>query len=332
MKNKLLNLIAKNKFLKEMAFGIAYFPGINALYKKIYINNIFRKLAKFKLSDLMISIEPANICNSRCAMCPYQKMTRPKETMPMELFKKIVDDCIKEGIKNFNLNFYNEPFLDPLIFERIQYLKSKNLRASLYSNGSVVNEAMAEKILESGLDEINFSFDSIRKETYEKIRIGLNFKETLDNILNLIKKKKGFGLKRPRIRVVLVKQELNKDEVEDYKNFWKGKADMIVIGTDDNRNETSELFGSLRKKTIPFPCRKLWREMVVMSDGKIPLCCIDYDGKVILGDFKIQTLREIWESEKFKKIRELHLNFQADKIPVCVSCLHPYRMNLRSWW
>jgi len=41
--------------------------------KKIYRNYIHEKLKKFKLSDLMISIEPSNICNGKCIMCPYQK-------------------------------------------------------------------------------------------------------------------------------------------------------------------------------------------------------------------------------------------------------------------
>ena len=41
-----------------------------------------------------------------------------------------------------------------------------------------------------------------------------------------------------------------------------------------------------------------------MSNGKVALCCIDSDGKELLGDFNSQSLREIWENEKFKEIRK----------------------------
>lgn len=332
MKNKLLNLIAKNNFLKELSFESIYLPGVNHIYRKIYAWNISRKLADFKLSDLIISIEPTNVCNSKCAMCPYQKMTRPKETMAMDLFKKIVDDCVKNGIEKFNLNFYNEPFLDLLIFKRISYLKSNGLKVKLYSNGSIVDAEKTEKILKSGLDEIIFSVDGAKKETYEKIRIGLDFNATVSNILRLIKRKNESGLKTPRILVAFVRQDINKNEVKDFQEFWEDKADKTIIAFDDNRNETSPFFKNGMINLTAFPCKKLWTELVVMSNGKIPLCCIDCDGKVILGDFKTQTLAEIWNSAGFKKIRDWHLNFKSGWIALCRNCVHSYRMNLRSWW
>jgi len=318
-------------FLKELIFWVVYMPGINRIYRAVYKKQIKNKLAEFKLSDLIVSVEPSNICNSKCVMCPYPKMTRSKEIMAIDLFRKIVDDCYNEGVRNFNLNFYNEPFLDTLIFDRIKYLKSKGLKVSLYSNGSVVNESIYDKIFESGIDRISFSVDGVKKETYEKIRKGLNFEETTKNIIGLIKRKRDKGFLHPKIRVVFVRQKDNKNEVGEYKNFWKDKADSIVISTDDNRNSNSGFFKYLRSKK-PFPCRKIWTETIVMSNGKVALCCIDADGEVVLGDFNKQTLRQIWESAKFKKIREFHLNYEADKITLCKNCLHPYRMNLKSWW
>lgn len=330
--NKILEFVSENNLLKNLSFSAVYLPGINHIYRKIYKKQIVKKLREFKLSDLIISIEPSNVCNSKCAMCPYQKMTRQKETMAMDLFRKIVDDCVKNGIEKFNLNFYNEPFLDPLIFERIAYLKSNGLKVKLYSNGSVVDAEKTEKIIKSGLDEIIFSVDGAKKETYEKIRIGLDFDATVSNILCLIKRRNESGLKIPRILVAFVRQDINKNEIKDFQEFWKDKADKIIIAFDDNRNETSPFFKNGEINLMAFPCRKLWTELVVMSNGKVPLCCIDCDGKVALGDFKTQTLAEIWNSAGFQKVRDWHLNFESSRIALCRNCVHSYRMNLRSWW
>ena len=63
---------------------------------------------------------------------PISQNGATKKVMGIELFKKIVDDCFSEGIRNFNLNFYNEPFLDPLLFERVKYMKSKGLKVSFF--------------------------------------------------------------------------------------------------------------------------------------------------------------------------------------------------------
>ena len=328
---KIFKKAADNNFLKELFFTIIYLPVINPLYRKIYDIKIRKRVVNFKLADLIVSIEPSNTCNARCVMCPYNKMTRPKEIMPIELFKKIVDDCLREGVKNFNLNFYNEPFLDPLIFERIKYLNLKSVRVKLFSNGSTLNKEKAEELLKSGLDEVVFSVDSHIKEVYEKIRKGLNFDAVVSNISYLMNRRNQLKLTKPRVKVVFVRQKENKAELEGYKKFWRDKVDKIIISFDDNRNATSEFF-SKHQKRMPFPCNKLWAELNVVSSGKVALCCIDYDAQEIIGDFKKQSLKEIWNGEKFQNIREKHLSYQANKILLCNSCVHPYRLNLRSWW
>ncbi|MDP3902167.1 MAG: radical SAM/SPASM domain-containing protein [bacterium] len=320
----------KNK-LKDFFFSAVKLPIFSFIYRKIYSIAIRNKLNDFKLSDMIVTIEPSNVCNSRCVMCPYPNMTRPKIVMTMELFKKIVNDCVQNGIGKFNLNFYNEPFLDPMIFERIKYLKSKNVRTQLFSNGSVLDDEKIDKIIESGLNDIRFSVDGAKKETYEKIRKGLSFEQTTANILKLIERKKELKSQSPCVAVVFVRSMDNEKEQEEFKKFWHGKADKVIISFDDNRNNTSNFFTKNRFGAT-YPCLRLWTEVVVMSDGKVALCCIDFDGSVVVGDFKNQNLQEIWNEERYNKIRNKHLKYKADEIPLCKKCTHPYRMNILSWW
>lgn len=317
----------KNGFLKAISL-----PVFGVLYRKIYSFPIKKKLKNFRLSDLIVTIEPSNICNSACVMCPYPKMTRPKKAMPMELFKKIVDDCVSQGVNKFNLNFYNEPFLDPMIFDRIKYLESKGVRTQLFSNGSVLDGDKIDKIIESGLNDVKFSVDGVKKETYEKIRKGLNFEKTVSNILALINRKKELKSLSPCVSVVFVRSAGNMEEEEEFKKFWNGRADKIVVSFDDNRNDTADISSVKKSSAKAYPCLRLWRELVVTSDAKVALCCVDFDGSAVVGDFSKQTLEEIWNSEKFVKIRKKHLLYKTDEIPLCRKCFHPYRMNVTSWW
>ena len=317
--------------IKDIFLKMANMPLSGFLYRKIYSQAVKRGVNNFKISDLIITIEPSNTCNSSCVMCPYPKMTRPKTVMPMDLFKKVVDDCVSNGINKFNLNFYNEPFLDPMIFERIEYLKLKGVRIQLFSNGSVLDDGKIDKIIKSGLNDIKFSVDGFKKETYEKIRKGLNYEKTVSNILKLIERKKELKSPSPCVAVVFVRSADNEGEQEGFKKFWSGKADKIIISFDDNRNDTST--DDLKNKpAVAYPCRRLWKELVVMSNGKAALCCVDFDGSVILGDFNSQSFMEIWNGAKFEKIREKHLMYKANEIPLCKKCAHPYRMNITSWW
>jgi len=326
---RMFKVISKNNFLRNIVFDFINFPIINSFYKKLYRNRINKKLNNFKLSDLMISIEPLNTCNAQCIMCPYQKMTRKKEIMPMDFFKKIVNNCLLYGIKDFNLNFYNEPFLDSFIFERIKYLKSNGVRVQLFSNGSIIDNEKIKKLLESRLDEIIFSIDGVKKETYESIRKGLVFEKTINNILKLIQQKRDLSLEKPKIKLNFVKQKLNETELKEFRSFRVDKVDKIYVSLDDGRNEIPELFEEDKRNLTSFPCVRFWHELIVMSNGRVPLCCVDYDGKIILGDFNTQSLKEIWDSDNFKRIRQLHLDFKADKIPLCKKCVNSYRRNIR---
>ena len=141
------------------------------------------------MANLTVSVEPSNLCNSRCAMCPYPKNGATKKVMGMELFKKLLTIVSAKEFAILILIFYNEPFLDPLLFERVKYMKSKGLKVSFFPNASVLNESMHEKIFESGIDTISFSVDGAKK-TYEKIRIGLDFDKTVKKYFESIRGEK----------------------------------------------------------------------------------------------------------------------------------------------
>lgn len=334
IKKHISRALTERDSVKRIVYGAINTRPFDALYRLWYNRAVRRRLADFTLRKLMVTIEGFNGCNARCVMCPYKIMTRPKEVMSMELFEKVVNDCVGHGITEYNLNFYNEPLLDPLVFERVRYLKNKNLHVKFFSNGSVMDEKRMDGIFASGIDIINFSVDGASREVYEKIRVGLQYDRMLHNINWILEERKKRGVTHPQINLVYTRQNLNWDEVDQFRQMWAGKVDNIYFSLDDNRNETAPLNVMLAVKRAPvaYPCLKLWSEIVVMSNGKVALCCIDYDGKVIIGDFNTQTLEGIWNSSVYRNIRKLHLQYQADKIQLCKSCLHPWRLNVHSWW
>lgn len=329
-----IHFLRHKQVLKDLIYFGINLSVISWIYKKMYYKAIKEAVESFKLSDLSVSIETTNTCNLKCIMCPYEKMTRPKEIMPTELFKKIVDDCTSQGITNYNLNFYNEPFLDPSIFERIKYLKSKNCKVKLYTNGFVLEPGKWDQLFESKIDQLNFSFDALTAATYEKIRRGSDFNTVKNNILNLIEERNRRHLIYPKICLVYVRQKDNFHETKSFEEYWKPYVHKIFFSQDDARLDCKDKksFLILRQKKHFYPCRKLWQEITVVSSGKVVLCCMDFDASVCLGDFKRQTLSEIWSGAVYSNIRELHLNFVAHEINYCNSCPHVHRQNARSWW
>ena len=84
-------------------------------------------------------------------------------------------------------------------------------------------------------------------------------------------------------------------------------------GQSDNRNEILTLKSSC---LLPF------NKIVVQPDGKVPLCCCDPFGKVILGDLNTAKLVDIWNGKKAKEIREILYKKENSRknLELCKQC------------
>lgn len=322
------NFAKSHTYLEDLIFRIINVPVLNTIYKTVYMHHIKSVIKK---QSLFITLEPYNICNLRCIMCPYPKMKRKKELMSMDLFKKIIDEAKDLGCTIVTLQVYSEPLLDPLLINRIRYIKSKGMKAGFFTNAILLNEKMALKILKLGVDFIKFSVDAGNKEDYEKIRVGGNWETVKNNIISFYKERKRRGLEKPKISIFMIKQIFNEKNIKSHKDFWSKWSDEINISTVDNRAEGKISKSFLKKYKKPYPCFTP-NHLTILSNGKVVMCCLDYEGRMVLGDLKTQTLKNIIESEKFKRIQSLHMGFNGDKLKMCKNCTRLYRNSAFYWW
>lgn len=302
------------------------------VYNSLYNKKIRKTIEKLeKKYPMGVDIGTTNLCNAACIMCPHSKLKK-MGTMDMKLYKKIIDNCQRLGIKIITLSFFGEPLLDKTLIKKIEYAKEKDMAVAFYSNASLLDEKWAEKLINSGLDSITISFDGYSKGTYEKIRKKLKFETTKSNILGLIKMKNKLNRKNPKINLVLVELEENKNEIKQFYKEWKDKVDSINIinmrnwANDIQKAGTKESF-HFNKKLKRKPCALIWLKMVVDWNGDVVLCCDDWNHSTILGNLKKQTIEEIWKGEKLRKIRGAHLKGEFYKVPLCSGC------NKKSvWW
>lgn len=264
----------------------------------------------------IVNVETLNICNLRCRHCPYTSMTRKKEVMSLEVFRKVIDDSKDIGIRIANLNIYGEPLLDKLLFDRIDYCRGKGMEVQFTSNGTLLDWDMARKVAEHKVDRIYFSFDSPNKEIYEQIRVGAHFLDVHYNIMGL-----RILDSRPKIIIVAVMQDLNLGEENRIKRMWRPIADQIQTWPVDNRRDIGK--GVQRSH---WPCHRVFKEVNILSNGLVALCCLDYDGQEIIGDSKKETLKEIWN--RTSNIRKLHLQGKRSLIKLCRGCELPQREKL----
>ena len=266
-----------------------------------------------------VRIESTNMCNADCVTCPREEMTRKPGTMEMDLYEKIIRECSRYKIRCLHLHNFGEPLLDKLLSERIRIAKKAGLkRVKIISNGSLLTEEKTRELIESGLDELKISIDGHSPETFEKIRKKLKYADVVENIRQFIKIRDGQGSATPRLTLNFVRSKDNQSEEKAFIQYWRGKVDSISI--DKVHNWGIQYLNPLKKSVIRKPCLRVWNTFTVLWNGDVALCCLDYDGKVILGNLEQESFQDIWQGEKLRRIRQYHIQADLSQIPICENC------------
>jgi radical SAM protein with 4Fe4S-binding SPASM domain len=163
--------------------------------------------------------------------------------------------------------------------------------------------------------------------------VNLKFRSVEKNIINFMKKRREMGASKPYVYMSCVYTAKDFDKKEFLKK-WKNTVDSIFI-------MPAEKWGSLESDDIPYeklpytpkewPCKRLWMNIWIACNGDVNICCKDYNSSTVIGNLKESSLMEIWQGEKFKKMRELHSQGKFDKIPICKGCGALVR-NSVMWW
>ena len=261
----------------------------------------------------IVQIESTNLCNAKCVFCPRDDMDRRQGVMDMALFRKIVDECASLGVTHVRVHNYGEPFLDRELVEKVRYAKAKGIaEVGMISNGSLITEDLARGMIEAGLDAINISVDAAGKEVFEKTRVHLDYDTVINNVRTLARLRDELGRKRPKLILSFVRQNNSAEEAQ-FIAEWSRIADKIHI------TELHNWAGTLNSKSdVSYPCYRMWLTFTVLWDGRVSLCCADFDGRHVLGDLRTSSIAEVWNSPAYLAVRRQQLESGGPEI--CRTC------------
>jgi MoaA/NifB/PqqE/SkfB family radical SAM enzyme len=282
---------------------------------------------------LHLDFDPTNRCNLRCSMCPRTIYLKEGKThwapkglgdMDIVLYKGIIEHSSPLGLKSVKLNFLGEPLMYPKICEMISIAREHNLYVMINTNAVLLDESMSHNLLNSGLTDIFFSFDSPYPSVYEDIRKGASFERTIHNIRRFMEIKDSLGKFEVQTRASMVLPEdtsFHREIKEDYIKLFRdlGVAEIgfglpTVVGR--NYQELNLM--------DDFSCPDLFRRLFVFYDGIVGPCCGDWERRLIMGDANKESIYQIWNSEAYKRLRDLHKNKGYKNVPACRDCSVPY--------
>jgi len=278
---------------------------------------------KFPLSfPTHIDLEINSNCCYKCIFCPHGtgEMRNDMPVMNFETVKKILDELGQNKVYSVKLNWRGEPGLHPQLAEIVAYAKKVGIKeVQINTNAFPFNEEKIRDLINAGIDRVIFSIDATTPELYAKIRIGGDFNKVVNNIKTFYRVRKELKRQKPFIRVQMVRTELNKHQVEDFKKMWQSIADDVRISDVTNRGQGDNLQVGDQFSTGRVCCPQPWQRMVISCEGKVLMCCSDWFEKYPLGDANKNSLKEIWNGEKIKAARELLKQVNYNFEP-CKSC------------
>lgn len=242
-----------------------------------------------------VTIELSNRCNRACEGCPRHSMNYPIGDMSIPLLTDITNQLTSNVcIVPF---FRGEATLNPQFTEAMQLL-SRFREVQFATNADFLNRNIRKAILDA------CTFVSVSLHDYllpHQTQLSSFFYEAL-----------GAGVETQiSILDALVKNR------NGFTEAWLHHVDRVRI----YKTHSTDGFGSMNGEEVPkVACNKPFEEMVVYWDGQVGLCNHDWNNGLNLGDLTTQSIREVWQSKAYQKVRLEHQAGHRREVPACRSC------------
>jgi radical SAM protein with 4Fe4S-binding SPASM domain len=287
-------------------------------------------------TPFVIFIDPSSACNFKCTYCPTGHLDLIKDTkryqgvLKLEIYKKIIDDLkdFKKNIKVLRLYKDGEPFLNKNLAEMISYAKSSKKvdYIDTTTNASLMTKERLKPVLDAGIDKINISIDGMNNETYESFtKTKLEFSEIVENVKWLYRNKGN-----TEVVVKIPADIINEKEKKEFFEVFGDYSDRIFVENfapcwpefDVEKHTGVKITKGIYQQEITETntCPYIFYSFSVNADGLVSSCFLDWKRKLIIGDVRVQSMKEIWNSKKMNDLRIMHLEGKRKKIDSCGSC------------
>jgi radical SAM protein with 4Fe4S-binding SPASM domain len=279
---------------------------------------------------LQIDFELNASCNLRCPMCPISAESpkgKGKNTwFSIDLYKQIVSDGVKRGLRAIKLNYVNEPLNRNDLFEFIRYAREAGvIDVYLSTNGMLMTPKVIRQLIEAGLTRIQISIDAHTEGVYDQIRPGGKLQTVQKNVEKLMAIRNELNSVTPLVRVNFVRTELNEHQLKEFMSFWKDRVDMIGIQEYVKPPVASGKLISLtteHKRVRGFRCSFPFKQLVITNEQNILPCCTFWGEHLKLAKCDTpESVSQAWNSDKIKQLRQIHKNGEYWKVETCRQCV-----------
>jgi len=191
MKKETKNIYSKKKEMEEFLKNFEGMPDRLLKYSEILLEG--KDASPYCYQDTMsfrrLAIGLTAKCNAHCFWCyrfdPEFKHILGKE-LPFEKLKKIVKNT-KGKFRMIHLAGLGEPTMYPRLFDAIKLVRKLSDRVKITTNASLLTKDYIDKLIKSGLTDIEISICTFRQKEEEEYR-GINLEDAIEKTIYISNK------------------------------------------------------------------------------------------------------------------------------------------------
>jgi radical SAM protein with 4Fe4S-binding SPASM domain len=317
---------------EQLGLGLRLLRGHYVTIRKI--GNFLRCLAHPYLGNVVSSgvppvlvVDPAGSCNLSCFACPVGNTPPvPRNEMSFENYAQLIDETA-DRVHMVFLYVIGEPFINRDLIEMIAYAHEKRIYTVVSTNGHFIRSSdKADRLIESGLDELIISISGITQDIYSKYHRNGKIEIVLQGIQNISEAKKRLVASHPMITIRYIKFAYNSGEIEAARertldlgaDVFSTRLGRVSVQEDVMPEGLSEVYSQYKEEYIVAEephilkrrrCLWPWMIGVVNWDGSVPICtqypwiADEGDANCLGNVFKEGSFRSVWQGERARAFR-----------------------------
>jgi hypothetical protein len=234
--------------------------------------------------------------------------------MSHEHFVTLVQQAKELGATNIALLGYGEPLMDGGLQQKIGCVTALGLDSFITTNASLLTEKRAEQILAAGLKKIRFSVHGVG-ENYEEVHRNLKWEQVSENIAGFMAINDIDFHHQCTVAMSVI--PMHNECIYYFRYLWEDTVDELEIWRPHNWTYGKEYRDVVPKKKT---CGRPFNGPIqIQADGKMVVCCFDFNGELEVGDTYVKTIQSILKDQPFEAIRWAHSRGSFNGC-ICESC------------
>lgn len=292
-------------------------------------------------APLTIYLEPTNICNFKCVYCPesfpdFSERSGGLHRLDAQGFALVSHQISELGrVKVLHFYMMGEPFVNRALPDFIRAATDARIaeRTCVTSNATLLDTRTIDRVLDSGLDYLRISIYGATEETAAR-RTGsaIKLSRIIANLQNFRARRQERGA-GPTLYIKMIDTG-DTAENQVFLDRFGPIGDEAAIEPAMNWNDPEEgnlaqrdheemlanPYFSHRKRACALP----FYTLVVHSDLRVSVCCVDWAKQAVVGDLRQETLSEVWRGARLKEFRLAHLRGERHTLAACATCTYLY--------